>query len=115
MGLITRQFWPTYFSLPDLCPSYHPLQVSAWRMTLAGFQLVVAFPGVDPEEFQVTLLAGADRLSVRTSRPVPKEGRLCLPITTQVSADGSKELVDILILMPHGCGASYISEDFEHG
>lgn len=103
------------FSLPDLCPSYHPLQVLPWRMTLAGFQLVVAFPGVDPEEFQVTLHAGASRLSVRTSRPVPKEGRLCLPITTQVSADGSQELVDILILMPHGCGVSYISEDFEHG
>lgn len=103
------------FSLPDLCPSYHPLQVSPWRMTLAGFQLVVAFPGVDPEEFQVTLDAGASRLSVRTSRPVPTEGRLCLPITTQVSADGSEELVDILILLPHGCGVSYISEDFEHG
>jgi len=103
------------FSLPDLCPPYHPLQVLPWRMTLAGFQLVVAFPGVDPEEFQITLHAEANRLSVRTSRPVPKEGRLCLPITTQVSADGSQELVDIVILMPHGCGVSYISEDVEHG
>lgn len=97
------------------CPQYHPLQVSPWRMTILGFQLVVALPGVDPEEFQINLHAGTNRLSVRASRPVPKEGLLCLPITTQVSPDGSQELVDILILMPHGCGASYISEDFEHG
>lgn len=103
------------FSMPDLCPTYHPLQVSPWRMMLAGFQVVVAFPGVDPEDFQVTVHAGANRLSVRTSRPVPKEGRLCLPITTQISADGSQELVDIAILMPQGCGDAYTSEDFEHG
>jgi hypothetical protein len=103
------------FNLPELCPSYHPLQVSPWRMTLAGFQLVVAFPGVDPEDFQITLHAATNRLSVRTWRPVPKEGRLCLPITSQVSADGSQELVDVLIMMPHGCGANFIAEDFEHG
>jgi len=103
------------FNLPELCPSYHPLQVSPWRMTLAGFQMVVAFPGVDPEDFQITLHAATNRLSVRTSRPVPKEGRLCLPITTQVSPDGSQELVDVLIMMPHGCGATFLTEDFEHG
>jgi hypothetical protein len=84
-------------------------------MMLAGFQVVVAFPGVDPEDFQITIHAGANRMSVLTSRPVPKEGRLCLPITTQISADGSQELVDIAILMPHGCGDAYTSEDFEHG
>lgn len=102
-------------SLPDLCPSYHPLQVSPWRMTLAGFQLVVAVPGLDGEEVHTTLDERAHRLQVRASRPVPKEGLLCLPITTQVSADGSQELFDILIMMPYGSGGSFIAEDFEHG
>jgi hypothetical protein len=31
------------FSLPDLCPSYHPLQISPWRMTLAGFPIGCSF------------------------------------------------------------------------
>jgi len=102
-------------NLPDLCPSYHPLQVSPWRMKLVGFELVVALPGADPEEIETTLDAGANRLRVRALRPVPKEGRLCLPITSQVSGDGSQELFDILILIPQGSGVSFISEDFEHG
>jgi len=101
--------------LPDLCPSYHPLQVSPWRMTLAGFQLVVAVPGIDSEELQTILDARSHRLQVRASRPVPKEGRLCLPISAQVSPDGGQELFDILILMPQGSGVTFISESFEHG
>merc|ERR1711865_714347 len=78
-------------------------------------ELVVALPGADPEEIETTLDAGANRLRVRALRPVPKEGRLCLPITPQVSGDGSQELFDILILIPQGSGVSFISEDFEHG
>jgi len=99
----------------DLCPSYHPLQVLPWRMKLVGFELVVALPGVDPEVIETSLDAGANRLRVRALRPVPREGRLCLPITSQVSGDGSQELFDILILIPQGSGVNFISEKFEHG
>jgi len=84
------------------CPFYHGIEVSQWTLRDDGALAArVALLGAKANSWQVSLADSGKAIHIRAVRPLPAR-RACLPRDTQVSRDGSTEIVDTDVSVPAG-------------
>jgi len=86
---------------PPPCPAYRPVEASEWHETSDGqLALRVALPGVRPGAHRLWLGDDGRTVQLRASRALPPRGRTCLPSGARLSADGTSEILEELVVIP---------------
>eukprot|EP00746_Dinoflagellata_sp_MGD_P008771 gnl/MRDRNA2_/MRDRNA2_117611_c0_seq1.p1 gnl/MRDRNA2_/MRDRNA2_117611_c0~~gnl/MRDRNA2_/MRDRNA2_117611_c0_seq1.p1 ORF type:complete len:266 (+),score=40.79 gnl/MRDRNA2_/MRDRNA2_117611_c0_seq1:88-798(+) len=89
------------------CPAYKSMKLSNWeKMPTGDFVLRGAMPGVRSNARRVWLDESGGTLHIKALRPVPVQGRRCLPSLARISSDGRYEIFEASVALPSHADAT---------